>query len=224
MSNQIFVDVVKGILPFVAGFVAAYFALRTYFRQKEYELVKLRYLDEGVDRIEKDLDLAFGLLCTNFKRFADNLHKTEQNPHKVFTEKLYEGFKSPEVGNFSRIAHQRVSRLIGNDSILLSSQEALAFVDATNHKLSVVFPHKLLQSMERGTSILDREGLIIDVKRQAVELNAQQSRFNQLFIELDGLAHLLETKKLSYKQVSDFKQLSAVESIPKRLRRLESNV
>ena len=52
------------LTTFVAAFLAYLLGQRTYRRQKEYELVRSRYLDGGVDRFAANVEYALAWIST----------------------------------------------------------------------------------------------------------------------------------------------------------------
>jgi hypothetical protein len=211
------IELLKAIIPFVAALLAAYFGLRTYFRQKEYELVKQRYLDQGVDLIAKDLDESFGIVSSNWKRFLEIARLLRDSPTTFKREELSKGFQARDVRNFSRVAHQRVGRLIGSKIIWQKSQQALGYVDTSNFALSHEFPtaiQLMLDQRLRGEDLQKSLDLLV---QRAIAINSQQAEFGQLFEELNELAYILETSKLGYGQVKTIKHLRSVASISDRL-------
>ena len=48
-------ELIKGIFTLAALGLAAMIGSRTYFRQKDYELAKQRYLEQGLDVVAGDL-------------------------------------------------------------------------------------------------------------------------------------------------------------------------
>lgn len=55
----------KLLAPIVAVLIAYFLGAAAYFRQKEYELVRKRYLEEGVDVISEEADKALGVFWRN---------------------------------------------------------------------------------------------------------------------------------------------------------------
>jgi uncharacterized membrane-anchored protein YhcB (DUF1043 family) len=56
LSNQMQAELMKAGITLIVGLALAYFGLRIYFRQREYELVKQRYLEQSLDVISGDLE------------------------------------------------------------------------------------------------------------------------------------------------------------------------
>ena len=58
MNTEVCIALIQGVFTIVAALLTAWFALSFYHRQKEYEIVKQRYLDGSIDvlasEIEKD--------------------------------------------------------------------------------------------------------------------------------------------------------------------------
>ncbi len=59
---------IKFIIPIILAFLAYLFGLKTYFRQKEYEMVRKRYLEEGIDLIAQESDRALSIFIYNWSR------------------------------------------------------------------------------------------------------------------------------------------------------------
>jgi hypothetical protein len=61
-------EIIKGGFTLAAAGLAAWVALRLYFRQKEYELIKQRYLEGSVDIVSAEVEQALGVLMNNWAR------------------------------------------------------------------------------------------------------------------------------------------------------------
>jgi hypothetical protein len=56
--SQLCIELLKGLFTLATVALGSYIALRVYFRQKEYELVKQRYLEGGADVIAGQVEQA----------------------------------------------------------------------------------------------------------------------------------------------------------------------
>jgi hypothetical protein len=86
------VEIIKGIFTLVPVALGAWIGLRLYFRQKEYELIKQRYLEGAVDIVAAEVEQAFGTFSHNWARCL-NIVKAFRDAQNDFDAKeLEKGF------------------------------------------------------------------------------------------------------------------------------------
>ena len=68
MLAPITVEIIRGVVTLAAAGLASWVALTLYFRQKEYELIKQRYWEGGVDVVAAAVEQALGVVSHNWAR------------------------------------------------------------------------------------------------------------------------------------------------------------
>ena len=100
-------ELFKALLTLLVGLTIARVGLWIYFRQKEYELVKQRYLEQSIDILASELELAFGAFSRNWARCLQILKEYRDMEEHFEPEQLSSGFLEFESSRFQRIAHHR---------------------------------------------------------------------------------------------------------------------
>ena len=114
--TQLYLEIVKGMFTLAAAGVAAWIALRLYFRQKEYELIKQRYLEGAIDIVAAEVEQALGVVQHNWTRCL-NIVKTYRDENINFDVKeLEKGFVDLD-SKLHRVPHHRIGNLIGSQLI-----------------------------------------------------------------------------------------------------------
>ena len=68
MVSPLCLEIIKGIFILASSVLAPWIALCLYFRQKEYELVKQRYLEGAIDIVAAEVEQALGVVHHNWAR------------------------------------------------------------------------------------------------------------------------------------------------------------
>lgn len=196
--------------------LGAWFALRGYFRQKEYELVKERYLEGAIDIVASEVDHSLGVEKHNWARCLEIL-KAFRDEKDVFDKKeLSKGFLETHAMDFNRIALHRIERLVGYGGaqmIWIVYQTALAEASVNNAFYTKEIPSTIRTKLT--TSLIKTEPKeIVEALYEDVESRDEKShRFADLVSALYHLGALLETEKMTFKQVGEFKNRREVMSI-----------
>lgn len=108
MDAAICQELFKGLITLVVGLAVAYVGLWLYFRQKEYELVKQRHLEQCIDVIASELELALGTFSHNWARCLQILKDYRDMEVHFDIKQLSAGFLELHSSRFQRIAHFRL--------------------------------------------------------------------------------------------------------------------
>lgn len=193
-----------------AAVIAYYVGLRTYFRQKEFELVQKRYLYEGIDKVASEAEEALNVFQHNWavSLFALKLFRDiGPKPASAYCQKalLTLQHSSPEVG-----PGYRLKALVGNDVFWEVQQMLLGDVLAA----SFFFMRDL-----GGTFDAAAEGKEPKVTPQQVydKLYKECMRWKQIvdpFYRLVGalqnISIGLEGKRFRFRTIQNFKNTDVV--------------
>ena len=107
---------------------AAWLGSLTYFKQKEYELVKERYLEGAIDVVASEIDQTFEVSKHNWARCL-NIMKAFRDEKKAFDLKeLSIGFRDMELA-LHQIAHHRIGECWCNACCHHAVLETTALID-----------------------------------------------------------------------------------------------
>lgn len=201
-----------------ALFLGAFIALHLYFRQKEYELVKQRYLDGGVDVVASELEATLGVVSHNWARCLHVCKSFRDTGDNFDIKELDRGFLDINSSHFQQVAHHRISSLIQSEIIWEVFQEAMAYAASANTIITKEVPEAMRL---RCTTSLIAQGhasmsnTMLDDLR---ELHDSGFKYALLIRELHALSLMLEAKKLNIKAVATFSKRHEVQQLIERLR------
>lgn len=134
--SQIYIELIRGGFTLAAVGLGSFIALRVYFRQKEYELVKQRYLEGSLDLIAAHLESTLGTVSHNWARSMQICKSFRDTGQNFDLEELTKGFLDFDNSKFQQIAHHRLGALIKTQVIWGIFQSALAWANAATTYLS----------------------------------------------------------------------------------------
>lgn len=117
LETHFYQALITGAISLLVAFVAAKLALSSFFKQKEFELVRDRYLYDGLDKIrsynvQMMVNYNWNYLQVN-KCLAKAYHKESAFDPKVCLESL----RDIDALNVCGLEYTRVTRLLGDDSL-----------------------------------------------------------------------------------------------------------
>lgn len=217
-QNVIWQELLRAVLTLAAGAIVARFGLYLYFRQKEYETVKQRYLEQSVDLIAAEFESMARIFSHNWARSLDILKLYRELPGDAFdVAELKSGFLEPGAPNFQRVAHHRLTNLIRSNVVWDVFQLALARHKSLNAKVVTEVPLGIrLHSEGRMTN--SREEFLQDSSELLKPLSDESDRFTHLLAALQVIAAELEKSSLRFKEISKFHKRKAVVEVLGKLR------
>jgi hypothetical protein len=225
------IDVVRSILDsglakFVGGLIAAYvvyrLGLNSYFRQKEYEHVRSRYLDHGFDALTAEVEYALSVYRTNWTlvlRYT-KLYRDIERPLDVAD--FFHQFREFDQEHFRLVPAHRLKSLLQDDTIWNGYQRVVAFVNTTNDMIKADFGVALRVLSSRATHP-DKESFVQKADSMAKEMHGKSTIHYDFLSELQNLARLFEAEQFSRTSLVDFKSREAVKTIMSRLATLYPN-
>lgn len=216
--NDIYTEIVKGAFTLGAVALGSVVALRVYFRQKEYELTKQRYLEQGIDVVASELEGALGIVSHNYARSLQLCKFYRDSGPKLDLKELERGFLELDSSKFHQIAHHRVSSLLQNHVVWESFQSAMAHATTANSVITQEIPEAIRRFLEDPDRFNDRKKLSEDMVKELQETHDQGSKYANLIRELHTLSLLLEAEPLSLKAIANFSSTPEASLLIKRLR------
>jgi hypothetical protein len=216
--EAIAVELTRGAFTLVGVALGASIGLAAYFRQKEYELTKQRYLEQGLDVVAGALQSMLGTVSHNYARAMQLCRQYRENGAGVDLQELTRGFKELDSSNFYQTAHYRVGSLLNDQIVWNSFQSVMVYASTTSTLMTQEIPEAIrkLAAMPEGARnrSADAEKMLIDVR----EAHDEMFKFATLGHELHVLCLLLEEIRLSQKAVAKFHKRSDVRASVQRLR------
>ena len=205
MNTEACIALIQGVFTIVAALLTAWFALSLYHRQKEYELVKQRYLDGSVDVLASEIENSLGVFNHNWARCL-NILKTYRDAGELFDIKdLDTGFIEYESVHFNQIAHYRLHSLTNTYVYWNIYQKTLAFVTNSVSLMQHEIPDVIKAKITTDAIDSDQSAIVDDAFERLKKLQKESHKFSFLSNELQTIATLLEQEKLSLKNIKVFK-------------------
>ncbi len=196
------------ITVLLTAYIAYLYALRRYFKQKEYELILKRYLTEGIDVISKQVENAARVFFYNYTTAVDILSRLEilkksAPPEKFLNIQPYLGF----------LPLHKLRYLLGDDILAESIQNLLLFVNANGRRLNTSFHGDTLE-IERQLQSHQEAKLLELLKSIKSQIDEDYEIFVKFaFVQtiLHRITSILEKEKaLTWANLDEFKNRSDI--------------
>lgn len=218
--TELHTELVKGAFTLGAVALGSVVALRVYFRQKEYDLTKQRYLEQGIDVVASELEVALGIVSHNYARSLQLCKFYRDSGPMLDTKELERGFLELDSSKFHVIAHHRLSALLQNQVVWESFQSAMAHATTANSVITQEIPEAIRRHLKDPNRFNDRKKLSEDMVKFLQEKHDQGSKYENLIRELHALSLLLEAEPLSLKAIAKFSSTPEVRLLIGRLRNM----
>jgi len=203
-------ELLRAFLTLVAGLAVARVGLYFFFRQKEYETVKQRYLEQSVDLIASELESITWAFSHNWARALDILRLYRDVPHADFEpSELKTGFQDFRATNFHQIAHHRLSVLLQSNIIWDLHQLTLSRLKSLNTKVTIEFVQGV-RLHHSGSLSASHEDFINESSEFLRPLSDESDRYAHVLRALQVIATELEKSQLRFKDVANFHKRKAV--------------
>jgi len=202
-------SVISGLFAVLAAYIAASFALSHYFRQKEYEIVKQRYLENGIDKIVSGLEINFNNLRHNWARSLFLVQQfRDYGEHFDITE-LDKGFLEIYPADFERVANHRIEYLTKSEVIWLAFQLSLVFAKKSNDVITKELP-KVMEIKNDIEEEEERRAVAVSMYGELTKINDNIEKYELVIDKLMVISSALEREKLGFDNISRFSRLYVV--------------
>lgn len=194
----------KVLLPILVPVLIAVLAYVNYLKQKEHELVRMRYLDGGLDLLIGGLEEVLSVFRHNWGHSL-SLLKQFRDIGGCFDEEVFSQFREIDHSRMSITAVHRLRLLISNNCAWGGIQAAFCFVERANsffrHDLAVA-----CRTISEGeTSLKVSVAEMVDEYVSQLEALEQKSHVHYQFLtNLLELATVLERTKFTFKSIAQF--------------------
>jgi hypothetical protein len=188
--------------------------LWVYFRQKEYELVRQRYLEDGLDVLIHHVETALNIFQYNFTHSLLVL-KTFRDLGADMPTRLYDtGFQDLDKVTMVPTRNYLLEQLIGDNICYKIHQLMMVFVhDANNffmNDLCSMLRIKINGGKEIGVKAT-REEIVEIYMKHCVEYEKKAHRFWILLGNLQNIAFAFEKEKFTFKKIGSFRNNASVQ-------------
>lgn len=206
-------DILEISLTLLAISLTALFALITFYRQKEYELVLKRYLEGTLDLLAADLQQISAVFAHNWARTLAVIKSYRDTGDDFDVLEFSDGYLEMEASNPNIVAHYKLHRLTGTMDYWSYYQKAIAFYATANSILTKEIPEtiKLRITGERINS--PHREIAESAFEIAREKEEESHKYIRLISELQDLATSLESETFTFKKIDKFKNNKNVKSL-----------
>jgi len=197
-------EIIRGLFTLVSVAAGAYVALKLYFRQKEYELVKMRYLEGAVDILAAELEATLGTLSHNWSRCLQICKSFRDTDSHFDLAELKSGFRELDSSNFHEIAQHRLSSLVGADVLWDAYQAAMAHANSANNMFTREIPEAIRLRLTTTLMCLPAKDMAEQMMHDLKKKHDAGLKFAGLIRALYGIGLILESEKLRLKAVAQF--------------------
>ena len=223
MAFDVWQEVTRGGITIAAACLGAWLGVKVFLRQKEYDLVKQRYLEGGIDMVSAHQEEALGIFHHNWARCLQ-LVKMFRDTQELFElAQLQQGFLELDSSKFHAIPHHRLQVLVHTQAFWEVYQLALAFAATANTTITKEIPEAIRLKLTTNKLNADINHIAEDSFKYLKELEIQSHKFSILTRELEALAGLLQTENLTFKNVLKFNENPEVRASVERLEREFAN-
>lgn len=209
-----------GITVAAAGLGAclgAWVGVKVFLRQREFDFVKQRYLEGGIDIVAAHCEEALGTFHHNWARCLQLVKMFRDAQESFDIDQLKRGFLELDSSKFHAIPHHRLQILVRSQVFWEIYQLTSAFAVNANAKVTQEIPETIRLKLTTDELGSDIKHIAEKCFEHLKELDEKSHKFAGLTRELEALAGTLQTEKLSFKNVLAFHQKPVVSAATERL-------
>ena len=217
MAFDVWQEVTRGGFTIAAACLAAWLGVKVFLRQKEFYLVKQRYLEGGIDVVAAHCEEALGTFHHNWARCLQLVKMFRDAQESFDLGQLERGFLELDSSKFHAIPHHRLQILARTQVFWEVYQLALAFAVDANAKVTKEIPEAIRLKLTTNKLGADIKHIAEKSFEHLKELDEKSHKFAGLTRELEALAGTLQTENLSFKKVLAFHEKPVVRAAIERL-------
>lgn len=208
--------IIGGVSTLIGVYIVYWLGLRAYFSQKEFENVRLRYLDAGLDLASAQVEYALGVFRSNWMLLLRYAKLCRDLNAPFDAADFFAQFRELDQGQFQITPAHRIRALLPSEVVWSVYQEVFAFVGTANDKMKADFG-SALNMLSKNPASLDRAAFFSEAEKLAQELNDASQKFYIYLSELNNLAQVFEQQRLKRKDLQRFSKQKDVKEIVTRL-------
>jgi hypothetical protein len=217
-ASTLISEVVSGLATVLAAAVAVLGGIWAFRRQKEYELVQRRYLDEGLDVVVSAAENALNVYSHNWARCTEVLRTFRDLPD-ARPDDMTSGFLPLPETRFAVTAHYRVNVIAESQVVWNVFQLVIAFAQrgctTTHDDIAVGLRHLLEQRADEA-----RRAQAVETAFNALtELNEESNRFHLFAQQMNRIARVVEEGNFTFESIKSLRNHEVVTSAIEELER-----
>ena len=193
--------------------LASILGLLVYFRQKEYELVRKRYLEDGIDVLIHHVETALNIFQYNFTHSILVL-KTFRELGVDMPARLYEtGFQDLDRVTMVPTRNYLLQELIGDDVFYKLHQLMMVFVHDANNYFMNDLCSALRLKVKGGDKIhlkATRQQIVDVYMKHSIAFDKEALKYWILLGNLQKIAFAFEKERFTFKKIRKFRKNPSV--------------
>ncbi len=214
-------------MALLAAGLAAWFAIQTYYRQREYELILSRYLEGSLDLLAAELGNVSEIFSHNWARCLAIIKSYRDLEDGYDLNELNKGFMELQSSKHNTVAHQRLYFLTGTHDYWKFYQHALAYFTSANSVLEHEIPETIRVKLTTNKFKYPHSQFCEESFKHAKEQDDESHKYLCLIDEFVFLSKALESERYRFKTIEKFrnkpKVVESIKRIKKSLASLEEN-
>lgn len=211
-------NIIESISPFIVVFLASYIGLKVYYKQKEYELVRQRYLNQCLDLLCQNVDDILSVFRSNWAQSLWILQLFRDAGKNLGSEYYEKKFIKLDYKLFTLTPFFRLKYLINDQIFWNATQDLIAFIETTNSFFENDLLTMIKLFIEKDSINLDSKILFEEYVKKIDEFEKQSHKYYDIIYGLLTLSSLLEKENFSFKKIQDFKNKKEVLKLVENLK------
>lgn len=220
---DLLIDILRGLVaPLLLAYLVYRLGLRAYSRQKEYELVRRRYLDEGLDAVAADVEHALAVFRNNWQHCLIILRYYRDMDAAMPQELLSKGYIEIDQSQFRLRPNYRVGELLGDpDQIFWKVQQSLfaQVAGATSTFRDDIGSAIRLTISENAEPSVSKDEMVRAFFGECENRNTELRRYHAFLSAIQDITTEFEKHRFTLKTVHRFKYKRRTKAIVDRLKR-----
>ena len=202
-------NLVSGGATILAAIIAVAAGIWAFYRQREYELVQQRYLEEGLDVVIATAENALYTFHHNWARCLELL-KSFRDVEHMKAEDFDSGFLHLPTDRFALTANYRVNQIVDSPTVWRVFQLITAFSQTACSVARDEIPAALKIKLTTDEVKASRKVMVDEAMKLLEELDTKARHFYAFIGHMQDIAMLLEEQKFALKQIRTLRKHPAV--------------
>lgn len=211
-------NLIEIISPIIIVLFASYVGLIVYYKQKEYELVRQRYLNQCLDLLCLNVDNMLSVFRSNWAQSLWIIQLFRDAGKNLNSEYYERKFKKLDHTLFTLSPFYRLNYLIDDQIFWHATQDLVAFIETTtsffeNDLLTMIKHYIKTDSIKENSKTLFEEYL-----KRIDEFEKNSHKYYGIISGLLTLSSILEKENFSFKNIQEFKNKKEVLEVVEKLK------
>lgn len=215
-------ELISGGATILAALLAVGGGICGFFRQKEYELVQKRYLEDGLDVVISTAVNSLNTFHHNWARCLELL-KTFRDVDTMKPEELDVGFLQLPTDRFALIANYRVNQIVDSPVVWQAFQLVISFAQTACSVSRDEIPAALKLKLTTSQTQASRQEMADVAMMELQDLDTKSHRFHLFIRQLQDISMLLEEQKFALNDIRALRKHPVVVGALEKLKKEYAN-